>query len=166
MDLTPHQIPEDSPMMGDLLRLMRDCFAYMEGRIDPPSSLGKTTLASLRTTAAEAEIWVIGMPPVACMILSPRTGTRSALPRRTGNWGCRVTWLNRQKEPPAALSYPRWSCKPGSNSSIITRHSKPLAFPSTPVQRTRVMIDRPVSPCANQWFNPQASTAWRVLFHR
>ena len=75
MDLTPHQIPEDSPMMGDLLRLMRDCFAYMEGRIDPPSSLGKTTLASLRTTAAEAEIWVIGMPPVACMILSPRTGT-------------------------------------------------------------------------------------------
>lgn len=61
--------------MGDILRLMQDCFAYMEGRIDPPSSLGKTTIANLRTTASEADIWAIGVPPVACMILSARNGT-------------------------------------------------------------------------------------------
>ena len=47
MELTPRRISGNSPHLGDVLHLMRDCFAYMEGRIDPPSSLGQTTLPSL-----------------------------------------------------------------------------------------------------------------------
>jgi len=74
MDLTPHRIDANDPALTDLLRLMRDCFAYMEGRIDPPSSLGDVTAASLRQTAKDAEIWTIGSPPVACMILTPKPG--------------------------------------------------------------------------------------------
>ena len=72
MDLTPYQMDADDPALADLLRLMRDCFAYMEGRIDPPSSLGAVTQTSLQKTASEPEIWCIGTPPVACMILTPK----------------------------------------------------------------------------------------------
>ena len=74
MDLTPRRIDAGDPALTGLLRLMRDCFAYMEGRIDPPSSLGNVTAMSLRQTARNAEIWAIGHPPVACMILTPNPG--------------------------------------------------------------------------------------------
>ena len=74
MDLTPIRLGPDDAELGNLLTLMRDCFGYMEGRIDPPSSLGSVTPASLRKTAAQDEIWCIGIPPVACMILSAKPG--------------------------------------------------------------------------------------------
>jgi len=72
MDLTPYQMGPSDPALADLLTLMRDCFAYMEGRIDPPSSLGTVTQSALQKTASEAEIWCIGTPPIACMILTPK----------------------------------------------------------------------------------------------
>lgn len=74
MDLTPIRLGLDDAGLGDLLTLMRDCFGYMEGRIDPPSSLGSVTPASLLRTAAQDEIWCIGIPPVACMILTAKPG--------------------------------------------------------------------------------------------
>ena len=70
MELTPRRISGGSPHLGDVLHLMRDCFAYMDGRIDPPSSLGQTTLPSLKATAGRDEIWAIGAPPLACVVLS------------------------------------------------------------------------------------------------
>ena len=72
MDLTPYQLGPGDLALADVLTLMRDCFAYMEGRIDPPSSLGTVTQSSLQQTASEPEIWCIGIPPVACMILTPK----------------------------------------------------------------------------------------------
>jgi GNAT superfamily N-acetyltransferase len=45
-------------------------FAYMAGRIDPPSSIGVLTVADLASDACE--VWAIGHPPIACMVLSPR----------------------------------------------------------------------------------------------
>lgn len=74
MELTPIRVGPDDPALSDLLTLMRDCFAYMEGRIDPPSSLGQVTLQELRKTATQAEIWCLGPPPIACMILTPKPG--------------------------------------------------------------------------------------------
>ncbi|WP_439150007.1 GNAT family N-acetyltransferase [Sulfitobacter sp.] len=74
MDLTPYQLGPDDPALSALLVLMHDCFGYMEGRIAPPSSLGRVTEASLRDTAAQAEIWCIGAPPLACMILTAKPG--------------------------------------------------------------------------------------------
>ena len=52
-----------------VLRLIQTEFAYMEGRIDPPSSMLSLTPASL---AAMPEVWVSGAPPVACMVLTPK----------------------------------------------------------------------------------------------
>jgi GNAT superfamily N-acetyltransferase len=49
-------------------------FAYMEGRIDPPSSLRDLTIAGIAAQAQAGEVWVIGPPPalVACMFLTPK----------------------------------------------------------------------------------------------
>jgi GNAT superfamily N-acetyltransferase len=74
MELTPYRRGPDDPALTDLLTLMHDCFGYMEGHIDPPSSLGRMTSSSLRATATEAEVWCIGKPTVACMILTAKPG--------------------------------------------------------------------------------------------
>ena len=54
---------------GPVLRLIQSEFAYMEGRIDPPSSMRDLTEQAL---AAAPEVWALGDPPVACMVLTPK----------------------------------------------------------------------------------------------
>ena len=54
-----------------LLALIARAFAYMEGRIDPPSSLHRLTPQGL---AASGEVWVLGQPAQACMVLKPVEG--------------------------------------------------------------------------------------------
>ena len=54
-----------------LLSLIQRAFAGMQGRIDPPSSLHRLTPAAL---AASPEVWVLGDPPIACMVLTPKPG--------------------------------------------------------------------------------------------
>lgn len=63
--------------MGPVHALLTRAFAYMEGRIDPPSSLGRMGVGDLARQAAEAELWVIegNRGPLACMILTPREDT-------------------------------------------------------------------------------------------
>lgn len=55
-----------------LLRFVQTEFAYMDARIDPPSSMHLLTPEKLQTLSETAEIWVIDSPPVACVFLSPR----------------------------------------------------------------------------------------------
>jgi ribosomal protein S18 acetylase RimI-like enzyme len=54
-----------------LLALISRAFASMEGRIDPPSSLHRLTPQGL---AVSGEVWVMGQPAVACMVLKPVDG--------------------------------------------------------------------------------------------
>lgn len=54
------------------LALLRDAFAYMEGRIDPFSSLHRQTADTL--AGPPAELWVFGEPLAACMVLTPHAG--------------------------------------------------------------------------------------------
>ena len=53
-----------------ILTLIQDSFAYMEGRIDPPSSMHRLTPGDIATQAQTGEVWVIGQPPVACVFLT------------------------------------------------------------------------------------------------
>lgn len=53
-----------------VLRLIRAEFAYMDGRIDPPSSMQRLTEADIAAKAESGEVWLIGSPPVACMFLT------------------------------------------------------------------------------------------------
>ena len=66
----PHlaQDPFDWPA---LLALIQRAFAGMDGRINPPSSLHHLTPAAL---ALAPEVWVLGDPPSACMVLTPKPG--------------------------------------------------------------------------------------------
>jgi len=56
------------------LALIRASFTYMEGRIDPPSSVHRLTLADLARSAETGEVWVIEDPGriIACVVLTPR----------------------------------------------------------------------------------------------
>ncbi len=63
---TPRRLPADSPALPAVLDLMRGAFAYMEGVVDPPSSIHRLTLDALRA----GEVWALGDPPVACMMLT------------------------------------------------------------------------------------------------
>ena len=65
---TPATDPYDWPA---LLALITRAFAYMEGRIDPPSSLHSLTPQGL---ARSGEVWVLGQPALACMVLKPVEG--------------------------------------------------------------------------------------------
>ena len=72
MELTATRHSPDDPALAEVLELIRESFGYMEGRIDPPSSMHRMTLASLREDAQQAEIWSLGPPLSACVVLTPK----------------------------------------------------------------------------------------------
>lgn len=70
--MTP-RLATDPALWPPILALLHGAFAYMEGRIDPPSSLRDLTPEALTRQAALGEIWIIGAP-VACVFLTPKPG--------------------------------------------------------------------------------------------
>jgi GNAT superfamily N-acetyltransferase len=60
----------DDPALPEVLALIRSEFATMDGVIDPPSSMHQLTLLDL--TFTPSELWVIGNPVIACVILTPK----------------------------------------------------------------------------------------------
>lgn len=64
---------EDPALWPPILALLHEAFAFMEGRIDPPSSLRELTPEALTRQANTGEIWIMGTP-VACMFLTPKPG--------------------------------------------------------------------------------------------
>lgn len=53
-----------------LLALIRGAFAYMDGVIDPPSSMHLLTVEDIARQAEVGEVWAIGLPTEACMFLT------------------------------------------------------------------------------------------------
>ena len=55
-----------------VLQLIRESFAFMDARIDPPSSMHRLSVADLAVQAREGELWVIeeAGQPVACVFLT------------------------------------------------------------------------------------------------
>jgi len=71
--LTPRRVSGDDPDIPAVLALIRVSFAFMDGRIDPPSSMHELSEDAIRRQAVTREIWVIGAPPVACVFLTPKS---------------------------------------------------------------------------------------------
>ena len=69
----PRRVAADDPALRDVLDLIRTAFSGMHGRIDPPSSVHRLTLADLAVPSCE--VWAIGAPPAACVVLTPRAET-------------------------------------------------------------------------------------------
>lgn len=72
MDLTPCRLGPDDPALTEVLTLIQTAFAFMDGRIDPPSSMHRLSLDTVARHAATAEIWTIGTPIRACVFLTPK----------------------------------------------------------------------------------------------
>ena len=72
--MIPHRAlpPYDWPA---LMSLIRHAFAGMEGRIDPPSSMHALTPEGIAEQAVLGEVWTLGNPAIACVVLSPRAGS-------------------------------------------------------------------------------------------
>lgn len=70
--MTPQRRFADSPHLGEILSLIKDSFAYMEGRIDPPSSIESYDLDAFRADVSEQELWTFGEPVTACILLKPQ----------------------------------------------------------------------------------------------
>ena len=69
----PQRLLPESAQFPAALRLIRNSFAGMEGRISPPSSVHRMSLADLQ--APHVEVWTIGITPDACMVLTPQPQT-------------------------------------------------------------------------------------------
>ena len=70
--MTPRRIGPDDPALTDILTLIRTSFAFMDGRIDPPSSMHRLTLETMSDQATTGEVWAVGEPVEACVVLTPR----------------------------------------------------------------------------------------------
>lgn len=57
---------------GAVLALIRREFGFMQGRIDPPSSMNALTEAAIALQAVAGEVWLIGTEPLACVFLTPK----------------------------------------------------------------------------------------------
>ena len=66
--------PEGFDDLGGLLALLREAFAYMEGRIDPPSSLHRLDAAGLadKSAAEELILAIRNGELVGCLFAVPR----------------------------------------------------------------------------------------------
>lgn len=70
--MTLRRVGPHDPALPAIHGLMHAAFAAMKGRIDPPSSLHRLTVAALTDAAKTSELWVIGAPPIACVLLTPK----------------------------------------------------------------------------------------------
>ncbi len=68
----PERLLPGNPRLIDMLSLIQQAFSAHDGRIDPPSSMHRLTVNDLSESAQTSEVWVIGAPPVACVILTPK----------------------------------------------------------------------------------------------
>ena len=72
--MDPYRLSAQDTEVEATLRLIQHAFAYMEGRIDPPSSMKALTPDSIKSQAKNGEVWCIGRPPLACVFLTPKPG--------------------------------------------------------------------------------------------
>ena len=106
--------PDDDP--APVLTLIRDAFAAMEGRIDPPSSMHRLTGPAILEQASVGEVWTLNEPsgPIACLFLTRnRTSFISASwpwRSRFANKVWRGNWWDWQRHAPTRSACPRWSC--------------------------------------------------------
>ena len=66
----PKRLHPENDDIKAVMALLIDSFAYMEGRIDPPSSLNAFTLETIRDHCKSEEVWICASPPLACMFLT------------------------------------------------------------------------------------------------
>ena len=72
--MTPRRLTAGYPHWDAVLCLILDAFAFMEGRIDPPSSAHRLSVADMAAQAATGAVWAVeeAGTPVACLFAKPK----------------------------------------------------------------------------------------------
>lgn len=70
--LTLIQHTNDSSDLDTILTLVKQSFSFMEGRIDPPSSVNRLDIEGISDHCNSGEVWTFGVPIVACLFLKPK----------------------------------------------------------------------------------------------
>lgn len=68
----PVRITADDPSVPGILDLVQRSFAYMEPRIDPPSSMHRLSVDSIQDECVQGEVWAIEQPAYACVFLTEK----------------------------------------------------------------------------------------------
>lgn len=63
------KLAPDDPALQQVLDLLKNSFAYMDGRIDPASSLSRLSLQDVSAHSVQHEVWSTGVPVQACVFL-------------------------------------------------------------------------------------------------
>ncbi len=117
--MTPVRLDADSPAIPAMLALIRESFAYMEGRIDPPSSMHRLTESGLRESCAISELWITGSPPQACVMLTPKGDAlyigKLAVSAGHAARGLRGSWWTWRRSVPSRSGSVGWNCRCASN---------------------------------------------------
>ena len=61
----------DTAALAQVLTLIQTSFAYMTGRIDPPSSMHQLTVTALAQMAKDSWVLALGDPVAACLVAKP-----------------------------------------------------------------------------------------------
>ena len=137
--IPPRRLGPDDPGLPLVLALIRESFAYMDGVIDPPSSMHRMTEETLRADAARSEIWVIGTPPVACMVLTPQSDTfylgKLAVASAARGQGLARRMIDHALARAAALALPSLTLQ--TRIELIANHATFAALGFTETGRTR-----------------------------
>ncbi|MQQ07858.1 GNAT family N-acetyltransferase [Epibacterium sp. SM1979] len=70
--MTPFRLSATSSQLPETHALMQESFAFMEGRVQPPSSIKELTQDRLADLADNQEVWCLGAPVAAAVVLSLR----------------------------------------------------------------------------------------------
>ena len=136
-------------------------FSYMDGVIDPPSSMHRLTIEDL--AFGQGETWVIGTPPVASVVMTPkarRPCTSASSPwRRLNEAGASPDCSSIAPMPgPGSWACPGLNSRPESNSKPIMPPSPPLDF--VEIKRTAHPRVHPADvdhvPACGRWGHRQA----------
>lgn len=123
---------EGSHDLPSLLTLIRQIFAFMDGRTDPPSSVHDLTPGGIAEQVRTGEVWVIGRPAVACLFLTPKPRSRYlgklavAAPHR-GKGRARVLVENQATFRAPGLVEVGRTAHPGCNRPISITLRRPVA---------------------------------------
>ncbi|MTH99613.1 GNAT family N-acetyltransferase [Roseibium sp. RKSG952] len=66
------RLSADSPHVPAVLDLIRKSFAFMETRINPPSSMHRLSLTAIKEQCVSGEVWIIGEQPDACVFFTKK----------------------------------------------------------------------------------------------
>ena len=153
----PQRLTRNSRELPATLDLIRSSFAYMDGRIDPPSSMHRMTLASLRDTCETNELWVLGTPPHACVILTARTDClyvgKLAVASHARTQGCARQLIDLAEQRARALRLPALELE--TRIELIENHAAFVAMGFVKTDETAhpgydrptaITMRRPVTP--------------------